>query len=95
MAHHSRTFALLQVALETHAEQHNSLNWYVKPKLHMFQEMCEFGSTRPATCWTYRDEDFGGSVASYAWRRGGALTAVSVSSMVLIKFRAKHNVPHI
>ena len=95
MAHHSRTFALLQVALETHAEQHNSLNWYVKPKLHMFQEMCEFGSTRPATCWTYRDEDVGGSVASYAWRRGGALTAVSVSSMVLMKFRAKHNVPHI
>ena len=65
---HSTKFALLYCALETTAT--NDWSWRVKPKLHMFLELCSEGS-RPATFWTYRDEDFGGSVSRLSRRRGG------------------------
>lgn len=58
----------------------------VKPKLHMFLELCmENGS--PAKCWTYRDEDFGGSCAKFARRRCGLLSVKGTSTAMLTKFR--------
>lgn len=61
-----------------------------KPKLHMFLHLCEEGA--PTKTWTYRDEDFGGSVAAWARRRGGARTTRAFSQNVLDRFRIKHPV---
>ena len=43
--------------------------------------------------WTYRDEDFGGTVAKYSKRRGGKNTPLSTGRNVLMNFYAKHRVP--
>ena len=60
--------------------------WRVKPKLHMFLELCSEGS-KPATFWTYRDEDFGGSMSRMARRRGGLLSVRAFSANLLQRFR--------
>lgn len=67
--------------------------WKVKPKFHLFQELCELENTCPSTCWTYRDEDFGGSIATAARSRGGRQSQATTSFKVLTKFRARHDVP--
>ena len=56
----SKRFAASYVALNTVADDPKL--WRVKPKLHLFLELCAEGS-RPSRAWTYRDEDFGGSMA--------------------------------
>ena len=58
----------------------------VKPKMHLFLELCIEGG-KPATCWTYRDEDWGGSVAKMSRRRGGLLSTAAYSSNLLDRFR--------
>ena len=59
---HSRRFASLFVALEQ-----RTTTFGIRPKLHMFQELCEMTvGSRPAAHWTYRDEDFGGSLVALA-----------------------------
>ena len=64
---HSRRFASLFVALEQ-----RTTTFGIRPKLHMFQELCEMTvGSRPAAHWTYRDEDFGGSLVALAKKRGG------------------------
>ena len=60
--------------------------WRVKPKLHLFLELC-IETGRPTTCWTYRDEDWGGSVAKMSRRRGGLLSTAAYSSNLLDRFR--------
>ena len=60
--------------------------WRVKPKLHMLLELCSEGS-RPSTFWTYRDEDFGGSVSRMVRRRGGLLSVRAFSKSLIDKFR--------
>ena len=72
----TRCFASLFVALEAEARKENptSLRWRVKPKLHLFQELCEFVAPEqgnPRLFWTYRDEDHGGWLAAVGARRGG------------------------
>ena len=47
LANHSRRFATLYTTLEGRAPE-----WWVRPKLHMFQELCEMDGTRPANHWT-------------------------------------------
>lgn len=88
---HSRRFCLLYVALE--AVSQSDTAWRVKPKLHLFQEMCEASGACPSTCWTYRDEDFGGTLAKLSRRRGGANTPQNTAKVVLQRFMAKHRVP--
>ena len=69
LALHSQRFCTLFAALET---QHPD-RFRTKPKLHQFQELCEMDlPTRPAAHWTYREEEFGGSIAEMGNRRGGA-----------------------
>ena len=80
-------FAQQYVALE----DRNGRAWRVKPKLHLFLELCIEGG-KPATCWTYRDEDWGGSVAKMARRRGGLLSTAAFSSNVLNRFRMQQPV---
>jgi len=88
---HCRKFCLLTVALEAADEK----LWRVKPKLHLFQELCEMQTSCPADSWTYRDEDFGGTLAKISRRRGGNNSALGTGRSVLQKFAAKHAVPAI
>ena len=88
-----RKFCLLYVSLESHFGDGHS--WKFKPKFHIWQELCEESNVCPSTCWTYRDEDFGGSVAKIGRRRGGRNSPGATATSVLDKFRAKHDPPRI
>jgi hypothetical protein len=76
----SLKFAAQYVALEAAAE--DRFSWRIKPKMHLFLELCMEGS-KPATFWSYRDEDFGGSVSRFSHRRGGLLSVKSFSTNLL------------
>ena len=62
-----------------------------KPKHHVWQHLCEETKSCPTLFWTYRDEDFGGTLASLTRQRGGANTPLGVSTTVLQKFMQKHS----
>jgi len=89
---HSRRFAAQYVALEA-ATTHNK-RWVVKPKLHLFLELCSSGE-KPSKFWAYRDEDFGGTCAHLARRRGGLLRPSATSASMLRKFMVKSRMPRI
>ena len=76
----STLFALQYVALHDHFG--NPKLWRCKPKLHLFLELCAENS-KPSLFWTYRDEDFGGSVAKAVRRRGGLLSCKAMSANLL------------
>lgn len=66
--------------------------------MHLFQELCEMQEatepmTRPSMHWTYREEEFGGTVAGLGRRMGGPNTAASVGEQVIVKFCALHRLP--
>ena len=82
----SVSFAHQYVALSEN--QGDDKLWKVKPKLHLFLELCAEG-TKPSLVWGYRDEDFGGSFARFGRRRGGLLSAPATSRSVLAAFRAQ------
>lgn len=90
LAAHAHQFPSLFVALEGHMGD----MFRIKPKIHLFQEMCEeeFGG-RPACTWTCRGEDFGDTIAGLGMRRGGANTPTAVGKQVLNKFAARHRAP--
>ena len=91
LAENCRKFCLLAVSMEGK----EPVNWGVKPKLHMFQELCEMSGYCPSLCWTYRDEDMGGSLAKIAHRQGGPNTAKAVPAGLLRKWCAMNPVPRI
>ena len=62
-----------------------------KPKHHIWQHLCEEIRSCPSLSWTYRDEDFGGTLAALNRQRGGANTPLGVSTTVLQKFMQKHS----
>ena len=80
---HSTKFALCFVSLNKATEDPL---WRVKPKIHMFLELCRDGSS-PSTNWCYRDEDFGGTVGQYSRRRGGLLSAKGLSFKIVRQWR--------
>ena len=86
---HCRRFCTLWVALER-----LDVGFHIKPKTHLFQELCEMQRTRPALHWTYRDEDFGGSLVSIGRRRGGHRSAIAMGRQILVKFCARHPLPN-
>jgi hypothetical protein len=90
LARHCRRFSWLYVSLEGHSEI-----WWARPKLHLFQELCELDNTKPANHWTYREEDFGGTLVGLARSRGGARQPGTVGRQVLLKFIARHKVPNV
>lgn len=69
----SRRLANAYCALEAEVllENPDSAHWRIKPKLHLFQELCEFGARDPQNFWCYMDETFGNVCAILAVRRGG------------------------
>ena len=79
-------FALQYVALHDHCNAADSASWRIKPKLHLFLHITS-DSSIPRLTWTYRDEDFGGSVARMARRRGFLLNCASTSESVLTRFK--------
>jgi len=88
----SRKFCILYAALER-VSGTTALKWRMKPKMHLMQELCEMATTNPSKTWTYRDEDFGGSIAAFARIRGGPASAKVVGTNVLQRFRARHDLP--
>ena len=64
--HSSQAFVLQYAAL---MEVSDGIAWRIKPKAHMFLELCAEGS-QPNLFWTYRDEDYGGTVAKTCRMRG-------------------------
>ena len=77
-------FALQYVALHDHLNPGNEDLFKIKPKMHFFLHLCSDGGC-PSLHWCYRDEDFGGSVAKAAHRRGGLLSVKATSHSVLIR----------
>ena len=90
LASSCRQFCILWNAL---AIQSNGKTWRVKPKAHLLCELCEFTNDRPSDTWTYRDEEFGGSLAGYSRLRGGAITPMSVGNTVLKKWMVNNRLP--
>ena len=91
----SRRFAAQYVALEAAKRAAgDDSSWRIKPKLHLFLELCSDGS-QPSAFWAYRDEDFGGSCAHMARRRGGMLRPSATSRTFLSKFKVLQGPPRI
>ena len=82
----STKFCLLYSALES---MHDGVLWRIKPKFHLWQELCHLPSN-PTSHWVYRDEDFGGSCAQWSRSKGGPDTVWATGTAVLESFRCKH-----
>ena len=96
MREHCRKFCVLYCTLEDQHKDHPQKPWRVKPKMHLMQELCEMtDGIDPVRSWTYRDEDFGGSMAHTGQRKGGKYTAIAVSRQVLTRFVTRYDVPSI
>jgi hypothetical protein len=86
MKEHGRKFAIQYVALHDFLHPANDRAFRIKPKMHLFLHITSDDSL-PRLTWTYRDEDFGGSVARMARRRGNVLRASSTSKLTLARFK--------
>jgi len=86
MKEHGVKFALQYVALHDHCNPADDRAWRIKPKLHLFLHITS-DSSLPRLTWTYRDEDFGGSVARMARRRGNLLCCRATSCTTLARFK--------
>ena len=96
MQNHCNKFCLLYAGLEEVFKDKPGRNWRIKPKFHLMQELCEMTEgSNPALSWTYRDEDFGGSMATMTRQKGGKNTVYGVSHRLVSRFRAKHDFPAI
>ena len=71
LAQASRKLANSYCALRDLALDLGTHAWHVKPKLHLFQELCEFSSRCPRDFWCYKDETFGNVCAGFGRRKGG------------------------
>jgi hypothetical protein len=91
---HSIKFAAQVVALEAVHADEATPQWKVKPKLHLFLELCSDGS-EPAKIWNYRDEDWGGGIARMSRRRGARTSLTACSGNLLARFRMSTPVPRI
>ena len=93
MREHCRLFCILYTTLEDLRKDHPQQPWRVKPKMHLMQELCEMtDGIDPARSWTYRDEDFGGSIATAGRRKGGKKTALAVSTSVIHRFIGRFDI---
>ena len=85
----ARHMALLYVSLEKEQTNKRVLKrWRVKPKLHLFLELCSFlclekQRGNPKNYWTYADESHGGIMKGLAQSRGGRASSASSSYRML------------
>ena len=91
LAQASKELCILWSVLENTASSQGKLLWVKKPKVHLFQELCEyqvFSLGSPEMFWTYRDESWCGHMSTAAKRRGGVKFASTVPERLLNRFRA-------
>ncbi len=88
-ATHCREFCLLYASLAEEAVRAGVRAWAIKPKLHMLQELVEYGGDlgSPATFWTYQDESWVGLQAKVAHRRGGRTGPAVAPTLLLQRYR--------
>eukprot|EP00438_Fugacium_kawagutii_P001432 Skav205003 [mRNA] locus=scaffold3521:139180:139926:- [translate_table: standard] len=86
-------FAILYVSLHDHCAKAHMALFKIKPKLHMFLELCFEAETSPASTWTYRDESWGGEVSDMAANKGGTSNPHAVGNSFLRRFMARFPVP--
>ena len=79
----SRKFANAYASLNLSAPD---AHWHIKPKLHLFQELCEFCPRSPRLFWCYNDETFGNVCAKLFLRRGGHDNPGNNSEKVLLSW---------
>ena len=72
--------------MHDHCNAAGARAWRIKPKLHLLLHIAS-DSNLPKLIWTCRDEDFGGSVARMARRRGNLLSCRAVSWTALARFQ--------
>ncbi len=68
-----------------------ALGWHMKPKIHLWQELCEhqvFLLGDLSRYWNYADESFVGYVSVIASSRGGGRAAATMALDVLHKMKA-------
>jgi hypothetical protein len=68
--------------------------WRVKPKMHRFLELC-FDDCKPNLFWTYRDEDFGGTLGHQSKMKGGWHRVDAYMKHALDLFALKNPEPRI
>ena len=85
----SKKFALLYGSLRDVSQDPL---WRVKPKLHLFLEMCAEDCV-PSLFWTYRDEDFGGSVGHQSKMKGAWKRTLAYNKRALDLFALKNQEP--
>ena len=81
-----RRFSVILLALHTLSAEHFSF----KPKVHWMIEMLEFAleGAKPSSAWTYRDEEFGGTLKFLARASGGPGNPGAIGTRVLRRFAA-------
>ena len=85
---HSVRYAELLVGLAAI----NDGRYSIPPKLHLWLELCSESCT-PSKSWNCRDEDFGGSLATMARRRGGRESGLATSRNTLQAYMVKQPLP--
>ena len=91
MLESSRSSALQYEALRDNAQDPN---WRIKPKMHLFLEMCS-EDCRPNLFWTYRDEDFGGSIGHQSKMKGSWKRTSAYMQHALELFALKNREPRL
>ena len=74
--------------------KHNPARWGLRPKMHIFLELCREGS-RPSLTWNYREESFGGSIARQSHQKGGKATAFAMTRGTLLRFCIREQFPRV
>ena len=87
----SQAFVLQYAALMAISD---GIAWRIKPKAHLFLELCAEGS-QPELCWTYRDEDYGGSIAKVCKMRGAWKKVSCFATHALDLFHIDNDFPKI
>ncbi len=91
-----RRFANSYAALEREvlASAPSSAHWRIKPKLHLFQELCEYSPRAARLFWCYKDETFGDICAKPFQRRGGKDNPGKNSETLLLRWCCLTPFPH-
>ena len=94
LASHCQTFCELYITLEREQQDRgNYFFWRVKPKLHAFIEICQYGDGNPRATWCYQDESAGGTFAKIFAPRGGRSNATKHTEVMLHKWMALTPMP--
>ena len=70
---------------------YTSLGWHMKPKVHMWQELCEYQIYNlgdPSLYWNYADESYVGFISKIASSRGGGRSPSTMPLNVIKAIRA-------